>query len=107
MRPACYPLKNIGLEPTNFFAAKSLFSRKLTDDRHAAKHPRWSPEEPGDIMGGENLIPCRIGFIHPPGDRDSLMYGHAGRLDADLNRVCRHKRPSMCGSGRLGLNCHA
>jgi hypothetical protein len=94
MRAEGHPLKNIGLEPTNTFAAKSLFSRKLTDDRHAAKHPRWSPDEPSDIMGGENLIPCRIGFIYPPGYRDSLTYRNAVRFDADLNKVRSHKRPS-------------
>jgi hypothetical protein len=46
-------------------------------------------------MGGENTIPGRVGFIHPPGDRDSLTYADAARLDAVLSRICRHKRPSM------------
>ena len=92
---AGHPLKNVRLEPPNFLAAESLFSRKLPDRRHAAKHPWRSPDEPSDIVGGENLIPCRVGFIHPPGDRDSLTYADAARLDVVLNRICRHKRPSM------------
>jgi hypothetical protein len=45
-------------------------------------------------MGGENLIPGRVGLIDPPGDRDALTYAD-GRFDAALYRICRHKRPFM------------
>ena len=92
---AGHPFKNIRLEPPNVFSAESLSSRKLPDCRHAAKHPRRPPDEASDIMCGENAIPGRVGFIHPPGDRDSLTYAEAARLDTVLSRICRHKRPSM------------
>jgi hypothetical protein len=91
---ARYPLQDVRLEPTNTFAAKSLFSRKLPDRGHAVKRPRRSPDEPSDVMSGENLIPRRVGFIYPPGDGNSLTDGDAGCIDADLNGICSHKRPS-------------
>ena len=68
---AGHPFKNIRPKPTYIFSTKSLSFGKLPDCRHAAKHPRWSPDEASDIMGGENTIPGRVRFIHPPGDRDS------------------------------------
>jgi hypothetical protein len=92
---AGHPFKNIRLEPTDVFPSESLSSRKLPDCHHAAKHPWRPPDKTSDIMGCENLIPCRVGFIHPPGDRDSLTYADAARLDAILSRICQHKRPSM------------
>jgi len=52
-RPAQY----IGSQPTDPFAVKLLFSRKLANCRHAAKHPRRPPDEASDIMGNENTIP--------------------------------------------------
>src|SRR5580658_7111597 len=92
---AGHPVKNIRLEPPNVLSAESLPFRKSPDGRHAAKHPRRSPNEPSNIMGGQNTIPGRVGFIHPPGDRDPLTYADAARLDAVLIRIYRHKRPSM------------
>ena len=89
-----HPFKNVRLEPTNVFAAESLSLRKLPDCRHAAEDPGGPTDQPSDIMGGENLIPGRVGLIDPPGDRDALTYTD-GRFYAALNRVCRHKRPFM------------
>ena len=91
---AGHPFKNIRLEPPNVLSTESLSSRKLPDCCHATKHPRRAPDKASDIMGGENTIPGRVGFIHPPRDRDALRYADAC-LDAVLNGICRHKRPSM------------
>jgi hypothetical protein len=49
MGAAVYPLKDVRLKPTYAFAAKSLFSRKLSDCGHAAKRPRRSPDEPTQL----------------------------------------------------------
>jgi hypothetical protein len=88
------PIQYIGSQPAYFSALKSLFPGKLPNCGHAAKRPRWTPDEPSDIMSGENLIPRRVGFIYPPGDGNSLTDGDAGCFDADLNGICSHKRPS-------------
>jgi hypothetical protein len=45
-------------------------------------------------MGSENLIPCGVGFIHPPRERDTLAKASTC-LDAVLNGIVRHKRPSL------------
>jgi hypothetical protein len=65
---ARHPFKDVCPEPPNVPSTKLLFSRKLPNCGHGAEHPGRSPDEPGYIMGGENMIPIRVRFVHPPGD---------------------------------------
>ncbi len=100
------PLVYVLAGPTHCMSAKSLFLWKSSDHRQCSKDPAVTAGEACDVVGGQELVPRGKWFIDPPGDRNRGLRRKAGR-SGRLIKMRTHKRPVMCGSGRLGTSCHS
>jgi hypothetical protein len=99
------PIQDVGSQPANSFAGKALYAGELCCRFRASERPRRPPHEASDVMGGQYLVPYRVGVIclarqENPWAKD----GYPEALGVRSNLA--HKRPATCGSGRLGSNCH-
>lgn len=99
------PVEHVASKPGYSAAMKAVFSGESTEQHHAKQHPLRSAREAGHIVSTEELIPGWETLIHPLGERDAIR--RSGRYAAFRRKSFEsHKRPSTCGSGRLGLSCH-
>jgi hypothetical protein len=84
---------------------KSPLLRKSAKRHHAQQHPARPTRETRDIVRTQQLLPRGRLLVNPA--RESNVLGPSDRRRTLLGqRFFRHKRPSTCGSGRLGSSCH-
>ena len=100
------PMNDVGSQPTDRSAVKPLFPRESAKHRHAQQYPLRPARKPRDVVSAQELLPGRESLIHIFGKGN--VPGESGRRRTLFGRgILRvHKRPSTCGSGRLGSSCH-
>src|SRR4029077_20778886 len=79
---------------------------KPTQHHHAEQHPPRSARQSRNIVRSRDVSQRRERLIRPFGKRDSVGKSGRGRTRFKAGIVQAHKRPSTCGSGRLGSSCH-
>lgn len=98
------PVQHVVSQPGNSSAMKAVFSGESTEQHHAKQYPLRSAREAGHVVSTEELIPGWETLVHPLGERDVIRSGRCAAFGRKSFES--HKRPSTCGSGRLGLSCH-
>ena len=100
------PIQYIRPHPADPAAMKSVLPRKPAKHNHAQHDPSRSPCQACDVVGAQELLPGREALVHPLGQRDAIRRRGRGGAHVGGKIFRAHKRPSTCGSGRLGLSCH-
>src|SRR5205807_1879396 len=100
------PVQHVISQPAYSSAVEALLSGESTEQHQAEQHPPRSAGQARHVVSAQELLPGREALVHPLGQRDAIRgRGRSGVLFG--GKIFRaHKRPSTCGSGRLGLSCH-
>jgi len=100
------PVQHVISQPAYSSAVEALLSGESTEQHQAEQHPPRSAGQARHVVSAQESLPGREALVHPLGQRDAIRgRGRSGALFG--GKIFRaHKRPSTCGSGRLGLSCH-
>jgi len=112
-RPACVetrsfsdPVQHVISQPAYSSAVEALLCGESTEQHQAEEHPSRSAGQARHIVSTQELLPGREALVHPLGQRDAIRRSGGGCALVGRKILRAHKRPSTCGSGRLGLSCH-
>jgi len=101
------PVQHVISQPAYSSAVEALLCGESTDQHQAEQHPSRSAGQARHIVSTQELLPGREALVHPLGQRDAIRGNGGGCVLVVVRKILRaHKRPSTCGSGRLGLSCH-
>ena len=100
------PVQHVISQPAYSSAVEALLCGESTEQHQAEEHPSRSAGQARYIVSTQELLPGREALVHPLGQRDAIRGSGGGCALAGRKILRAHKRPSTCGSGRLGLSCH-
>src|SRR5205814_7744621 len=100
------PVQHVIPQPAYSSAVEAMLSGESTEQRQAEQHPPGPAGQAGHVVSTQELLPGREALVHPLGQRDAIRRRDRGGALFGGKIFRAHKRPSTCGSGRLGLSCH-
>jgi len=101
------PVQHVISQPAYSSAVEALLCGESTEQHQAEQHPPRSAGQARHIVSTQELLAGREALVHPLGQRDAIRGNGGGCALVVGRKILRaHKRPSTCGSGRLGLSCH-
>jgi hypothetical protein len=106
-RSVSHPIQHVISQPADSSAVETLLCGESTEQDQAEQHPSRSAGQARHVVSTQELLPGWEALVHPLGQRDAIRRSGAGcALVVGRKTLRAHKRPSTCGSGRLGLSCH-